>query len=259
MKIVIAGLSKSGTTALFYKLKNSLEGELRTMFEPTHYEADPQHDGRHVLCKILVDNVTSEGVQSFASFDKKVLIVRDPRDRMISTMLYSNLNASYVLNTVKCERMLALLRQKETDPESISVLKIWSVRTRLDERRLPRKRLLQGRLSKINELHTFIDTNPDYFLFKYEDMVEGRFTPLEAYLGFPLKGSGEVEQAVRRVVRTKSSGDWRNWFLLSDVEAMKPVFGQTLLRLGYDSAWDLPEKRSISVLSMSLSSSKNGA
>ena len=37
MKIVIYGLAKSGTSALFYKLRNSLPPGTISLFEPTSY------------------------------------------------------------------------------------------------------------------------------------------------------------------------------------------------------------------------------
>jgi hypothetical protein len=38
MKIVIFGLAKSGTTALFYKIKNSLPPDTVCLFEPRSFD-----------------------------------------------------------------------------------------------------------------------------------------------------------------------------------------------------------------------------
>ena len=84
MKILIAGAPKTGTTALFYRIKNSLDGGVREMFEPRGYVAEPGDGACHVLAKVLLDPLIDLDMESFSSFEKKIGIVRDPRDRLIS-------------------------------------------------------------------------------------------------------------------------------------------------------------------------------
>ncbi len=86
MKLVIAGLGKSSTTALFYKLLEIFENPPLTLFEPGEYLAEPGN--RHVLAKVLIDPPGKVNFTSFAGFDRKIHIVRDPRDNLISRLLY---------------------------------------------------------------------------------------------------------------------------------------------------------------------------
>ena len=247
MKIAIGGRPKAGTTALFYKIKNSLAREPRLLFEPERYDPDPADEDRGVLCKFLIGNLASAGLASFSGFDRKILVVRDPRDRLISEMLYSKFHAPYASDPAKCEEMLELLRQKERRPDSISVLELILRDQRLRGRtRVLETDILRGIQAAQQPLREFIARQPDYFAFKYEDMVADRFSSLERYLGFPLQGSSEVDRRVGRVVRTKASGDWRNWFLPNDVAAMRALLNPDLERLGYDTSWTLPAKQSIS-------------
>jgi hypothetical protein len=82
---------------------------------------------------------------------------------------------------------------------------------------------------------------------KYEDFVDENFADLEAYLGFPLKGSGQVDERHLRVVRTKKAGDWKNWFLEDDVTFFRPIFKEFMERFGYADDWTLPPDPVIAV------------
>jgi hypothetical protein len=91
MKIVIAGLGKSGTTALFSKLKQAMPPETYCLFEPLRYEA-PAVDPTHVLTKVLIPHEKMVDFDSFSEFDRKIMIVRDPRDILVSRVLYDIYN-----------------------------------------------------------------------------------------------------------------------------------------------------------------------
>src|SRR5690606_15023024 len=85
-KIVIAGQGKSGTAALFHKIRAAVPDSTRLLFEPRAYEPEP--DDGHVLAKVLIDPPGYVDFSTFEPFDKKILIVRDPRDNLISRLLY---------------------------------------------------------------------------------------------------------------------------------------------------------------------------
>ena len=52
-KILIAGLAKSGTTALFYKIKNSIPSSMSVLYEHEEYRPSAEDDQKTVLAKIL--------------------------------------------------------------------------------------------------------------------------------------------------------------------------------------------------------------
>jgi hypothetical protein len=81
----------------------------------------------------------------------------------------------------------------------------------------------------------YIVSVPDSYLYKYEDFVTGKYFPLEQYLGMSLTGAAEVPDVLKRVRRTKSYGDWRNWFTEEDVQVFKPLLSPWLGRYGYDA------------------------
>lgn len=92
----------------------------------------------------------------------------------------------------------------------------------------------------------FHSQNPEYFLYKYEDLVSGNFSQLENYLGFKLRRKVQVDYKHRRVSRTKGSGSWRNWFTTEDIDFFKPFFSNFMEKFGYDSDdWGTFEKKNI--------------
>ena len=85
----------------------------------------------------------------------------------------------------------------------------------------------------------FHDRYPEMLAMKYEDVVDNQLEPIEKYIGFFLNGNSLVDAQYENVIRTKSYGDWRNWFLPEDVEFFKPIFKNYMERYGYRQDWDL--------------------
>src|SRR5438105_8372440 len=132
-------MPRSGTTALFSKLQSSMPPETVCLFEPAEYRPDPEHRNRPVLAKVLMrlanprrgggyDGWVADHA-SFQHFDKKILLVRDPRDNLVSSMLYLAIQSPvprprWSRQGRRYSRFFALLRQKEKDPPSISFLEL---------------------------------------------------------------------------------------------------------------------------------------
>jgi hypothetical protein len=243
MQIVIAGLAKTGTTGLFYKLKNSLPEPARELFETTVYEPKPGDGDRDVLAKILIGRESYADYDSFDRFDKKICIVRDPRDRLISSFLYRTYVEPFVDDEAKCAEFIDLLRQKEADGGSVSVQRLCQKQDELSGRPAASLRAsfdyFVGPLAWVGQ---FCERHPGYFVYKYEDFVSGEFTALEEYMGFALDGGASVDARVERVARTRGLGDWRNWFLPEDVERLRndKTVTEYMARFGYADDWELP-------------------
>ncbi len=242
-KILIVGNGKSGTTALYFKIKKSLQGDVSGFFEPPCFEAiqkDAVQD-RHAIAKILlpVEGSFFESIKNF--FDKKIFIVRDPRDIMISSLLYKG---AYELvwnrNAGQISECINLLRRKETDPSSLSLIDLL--------RHLHDTNDLKGYTDWIAHRVSFtihLAADPSFFILKYEDLIADRIQPLENYLGFPLTQDTSVDKEYSRVVRTKKSGSWKDWFLEEDISFFKPLFAECLAKLDYDQDWTLNADRKI--------------
>ena len=250
-KILIAGMAKTGTTGLFFKISNSLiaceeaASKTKTLFEPTSYSGT---ENERVLAKILLaakTPLTMWGEKSkavnyadFKKFNCKILILRDPRDRLISTLLYSTRGQNFCTNPEHLNPFLALLKKKEGDPASVSVLELIEARLCSTNSSL---QLWKERLTaNLNHFLDFRRNQSDFFNYKYEDFIQEKTQALEDFLGFPLTGEAVVEKSFNRVVRTKKSGDWQNWFLEDDVCFFRPIFKDFMQELGYENSWSLP-------------------
>jgi hypothetical protein len=232
VKILVVGQPKSGTTALYSALEQSLPGHYTRLFEPDRYAAD--NGDEFVLAKILIRPTMV--IDDFQGFQKKILLVRDPRDNLVSALLYAIYNLG-AMNDRKIRPFMKLLERKRKTPASVSLIALYAGLSALaDEEMLLRNILRHQAVLGYEALRE------SSFVYKYEDFVAGRYRPLEEYLGFELRFSGEVDTAYRRVVRTKGSGDWQNWFTAQDVAHFRPLFNQYLVRHGYDLEWALNPK-----------------
>ena len=251
MKIVIAGLAKTGTTGLFYKIKNSLTSPVRELFEKTEFSAEPQDTEKTVLAKILVGDSKYADYEAFAQFDKTIHIVRDPRDRIISQLLYRIFQLPYGKDETQVAQFTDLLKMKESDPNSVSVLQLCVQHTQFFHPNAKPDQLAMAAtgysISPLAWAIEFSKRFPDYHILHYEDFVSDRLDRLTQYLGFPLEGQADVAEHVQYVVRTKGAGDWKNWFVPDDVEFFRsnPMIRQFMNIFGYPDDWQLPERQEI--------------
>jgi hypothetical protein len=81
-----------------------------------------------------------------------------------------------------------------------------------------------------------VSLGDDWFVFRYEDMVNKQFDGLNAHLGFSISPNAEVPSGTgkQKVVRKKATGDWRHWFTEADVEFLKPAYTPYMELIGYD-------------------------
>jgi hypothetical protein len=247
MKVLIAGAPKTGTTALFYRIKNSLDGPVREMFEPRRYEAEPGDEGRHVMAKVLLDPIIELDMGSFASFEKKIGIVRDPRDRLISSMLYNVFDSGFYNDDAATGSLLELLKKKEHAPATASVLDIMrlfrSLEIKAQGEEVPPPDALDAQIAEgcrrwLESITSVFRGSAGHHIVRYEDFVNGDTAALEAYLGFPLRSGEKVGAKYQRVVRTKGAGDWRNWLVAEDVLFFRPIFAEYMAQFGYADDWE---------------------
>lgn len=225
-KILITGIPKTGSTALFYSIKKALPKTAICFFEPetTPGVQIPERVSEDLLVKSFIPTART-GV--YDSFSKRVLIVRDPRDQMISQMLYRpfNLVRKGLAPQQMVDELLWMLREKVKNPESIPVRKIHE--------------LVIGThaCEPYNQLLAYYRGHREHFVFKYEDYVRGNLDHLGDYLGLRVMKDDEVP--ITRVVRTKSFGSWRRWFTVSDVQYYKKGFQDFYDTFEYGEDWRL--------------------
>jgi hypothetical protein len=233
LQILITGIPKTGSTALFHSIKNALPVNSICLFEPEDAVARfPGQNVEAILVKCFINFA-----EVYSQFNKKILIVRDPRDQVISQMLYRPFNIVTKKLITPDERMnnvldklLYLLREKEKHPGTISVKSL-------------RELLLLDDGNKQQKLIKYNLEHPDHFIFRYEDYIDGNFTLINDYLGLNLGKVASVPQ--KRVVRSKSYGSWKDWFTREDVKHYRALFGNYMKTFGYDDDWELNPSQTI--------------
>jgi hypothetical protein len=244
MKILIAGLAKTGTTGLLYLVKSSMGGEPRLLFEPQAYPAQLASHRGDIIAKVLIGPKLDAG--SFAGFDRKITLVRDPRDRMISSLLYSQYHANYLGDEVRVAMVRAALEAKEANPSGMSLAAILEVIGKATGRPRTATSFRERAKRALAWFDSYLATIPDGLLYKYEDFVSGEYARLQRHLGMRISGAAQVPDRLSRVARTKAYGDWRNWFTEDDVREFRPLLSPWLEKHGYDADdWQLSAEPSV--------------
>lgn len=248
-KIVIFGSYKTGTTGLFYKIANSLPGSARYLFEAQEYKPEIADSNQWVLAKIILWFNRQELIpryESFLNFDKAIYLTRDPRDWLVSATLFMiQQEESLYTSDESLKLIFRLLQKKQRDPNSVSLVSIIRCINELSNRHTFTA-TMDWMKSQYEWLLAFERRIPEYIRLRYEDFVDERIAELEAYLGVPLKAKAEVDIAHAHVPRTKSYGNWKDWFTPDDILYFRPLFTEYMETYGYEDAWAINEYPNIS-------------
>jgi hypothetical protein len=235
MRVVIVGLGKSGTTALLYAVRSAMPADTQILFEPHAFVA---LQSPHVAAKVLIHPKFPMEHTFYRQFDKIVLLIRDPRDLLISKALYRVFGGKILQSdSTKLDRYLEILRAKESDPRSVSLTRINALFQSLVGPTLD----LDGGLTRmLNDAIIFHQAFPNCMVFTYEAMVSGQFDSVAQFLSLRADAmKPEVPDAFRRVVRSRRAGNWRDWFCPEDVEHYRPLLSLYMNRYGYSDDWTL--------------------
>jgi len=237
MRVCVVGMGKSGTTALLYAIRAAMPAGTQVLFEPRTFVAVTAQDA---AAKVLLHPKHPMPAAFYGQFDRLVLIVRDPRDVLISRVLYRAYGATAMLSDpAKLARYLDLLRAKEADPRAVSVRQINEVFQSMGGSAAHSD---EGRTRMLADALAFHEAFPAAFVYRYETMVEGDFDALADYLSLPAaRMTPEVPEALRRVERSRRAGNWRDWFCPEDVAHFRPLLAPYMARYGYDDGWTLAD------------------
>jgi hypothetical protein len=235
MRVVVVGLGKSGTTALIYAIRSAMPADTEVLFEPKgHVELK----AANVAAKVLLHPKFPLDPGFYRQFDKIILIVRDPRDIVVSKGLYRIYGGNPLhADLPKLDQYVELLRAKERDPRSVPFMRILALFASLNGRP-PNPDL--GIARRLNDIVAFQQAFPGCLVYPYEAMVAGRFDAVAEFLSLPAQAmKPEVPASLHRVVRSRRAGNWRDWFCPEDVEHYRPLFSAFMRRYGYADDWTL--------------------
>ena len=244
MRVFILGTGKSGTTALVYKVAGGLP-DCRAFSggKPGKYLGDYEN----AVYKHTVEERKGKSFKLYRGhlknehYDRKIWMARDPRDAAVSRMLY-RWHRGILGHRKQFQAHLDLVLQKEQDPKSVPFHEICRYTGHNGWPRSAEDVVAEER-KRYEPMSDFVkELGNDWFLFKYEDMVNQEFDALNEYLGFEVQKQAEVPVGTgkEKVVRKKAYGDWRHWFLEGDVMLFKPALVPYMQVVGYDcDDWNL--------------------
>ncbi len=239
--IIIVGQQKTGTTGVYSLVKSALAplaDEYFFSFEPLRgrslEEVVRRDPTRSVMTKIMYKNV---GNFDLDMFQRRVMTVRDPRDTIVSTLLFKPLLKNVVgeVGMDQHERFIEGLRAKEADPRSVSVTDLMTLADEVGYRHHKPKRLA----SEIVQMAEFAE-DEGFHVVRYEDFVDHDVAALASYLGLPLNpGASETSGWLTHISRSKGHGAWRDWFTPEDVDLYRPLLAKPMRLMGYGDDWEL--------------------
>ena len=237
MKYLVLGQGKSGTTAMARALELGAEPPVQVFFEPRNLASVIRKaSSSSVIAKMLIEHWEVGDRAHLDWFDRCVFIVRDPRDVVISRLLYRVYDMQFIHDHQKLEKFLAALRAKERSPSEHTVQSLFGLLAELEGSRNELTHLIHVHRKAVNAWRTVMDTA---HLLRYEDFVDNRTEALSAYIGFDVDAQIDVAPKWRRVTRTKSHGSWKHWFTPPDDNLARTAFTDYLETFQYDD-WNKP-------------------
>jgi len=238
MKVLILGTGKTGTTVMVYKVSGGL---------PNCHAFSGGRPGKHIgdyenaVYKHTYEERKGKSFEVFQEhlskehYDRMIWMARDPRDAAVSRMLY-RWHKGFAGKKKQYEAHLDLVLKKEKDPSSVTFSEICRFTGHNGWPR-PVEQVVAEERHRYQQMVDFVNKlDSDWFLFTFEDMVNGKFDALNNYLQFEVQADATVPSASgkAKVIRKKSTGDWRHWFTAEDVEIFKPAFKPYMELIGYD-------------------------
>ncbi|GAA0619641.1 hypothetical protein GCM10009547_22690 [Sporichthya brevicatena] len=233
--IAVVGAAKSGTSALFAAVRNV--GDWLAIYEMNNERQLAfltNHPAPQRMTKILVRRVVERNL-NLAAFDKQVYLVRDPRDMLISWMLFRPLLHGSAHDDDFWNEFVGTLRKKEADPASVSIADLEAIYLRRGLDMPFARRLRRGFSDQKHVLTQY----PDMHVLRYEDFLDGKVDAVSEYLGIPIATKVRLGEHSGYNERSKSAGGWRHWFTPGDVETYRELFDPQLAKYDYDLDWTL--------------------
>lgn len=243
--VLIVGPSKTGTTGLYASVKRGMQQagyDLQSVFEPAGFAIldslftlAPEVS---VLAKTTMDSARKT-VPDPLVFDRRVMTVRDPRDVLVSSLLFRPLTVAALrrADDRAIDTFVDGLRRKEADPASMSLRELFELAADLDIGSPP----FRGMAENLRRQREFLDKHQAH-LMHYERFVQGDLAELSDYLGFPVENvDARGSSMFGHISRSQSSGESLQWLRKDDLEYFNDLYGEFLDAFGYPRDIVLPD------------------
>lgn len=246
MNVLVLGKAKTGTTVISKTILNSLPKGAQYVFEPCDTAPFEQRYGAPgTVTKVLFDHWTHNKRELQAAvhnghalqFDKRVVLRRDPRDEVISLLLYYPFDLKRaVADLSRFDAWIDFLAEKEAAPGAISFLdmcrKFDSLFNVNFTPSLSRLHTLDGGYLRFCQQMT-----APHYVYKYEDFMKGETRHLARYIGVDLTDERDVGDKYAQTYRSGSHDNWKRYYTPQDIDFFKQ-YAEYFDMLGY-SDWEL--------------------
>jgi hypothetical protein len=239
MKLAIVAPAKSGSTAVYNSCRAALsrDGMLcRSIFEPQlprpilrlrNYDYSRPFVTKVMMSRMLVTMSDFH----LGWFDKRILLVRDLKDLMVSELLFRPMVDPLSLDEAALSEFVRLIQEKELNPASISIIRL-------------HERANQLGVSFINWdlyrqiLNAMIELRSKYefSVIHFEDYSSGDYSGLRQIIGREVESTDLSSSWVSHIQRRGKHGDWRNWFTPEDLEFSQEFFKEYNNAFNYGSS-----------------------
>ncbi|MEQ8925660.1 MAG: hypothetical protein RLO81_07575 [Fulvivirga sp.] len=212
MKILIYSLGKSGTTALMYSIINAYKKDLKQFFEPANLK-QINYKEDDLIVKSVYANRWNTDQEFFHHYDKLILLVRNPLDRIVSYLLYLPYNGDGFSDDRNMQEYIDYLKSITNDRRPPSIIELDSLYVKITKRPSLIK-VVKNQSKSILQLAKAFGSQ--FLHLKYEDFVDGELDMINNYLSFNLNQEVEVENKFKR---TKRSGKYNDYLkFMSETE-----------------------------------------
>lgn len=246
MKVLVVGAAKTGTTIISKTIQNSLQD--------AYFHMEPQDaaffmegalmDRYSRVVKIIFEHWSQRPNLRKAiianelpfQFDKTVVIIRDPRDEMLSRVMYFVYpwleENGYKGNESQVDSWLKFIEQVERNPSAYSFKQIIA---------FLHENFSVSVFSTTHPLAVYRDfceeVKKDACLVRYEDFILGNYEALEKYLGVSLATESGLDYQ-HRTRRSAAFNNWKPLFKEEDNEYFRNHLGGVMEKQGYTD-WNL--------------------
>jgi len=251
--VLILGRAKTGTTFIAKSIEASCPAKpLRFIMEPKTLrdmqQARAASTRSTIIMKVLFDDWITQrdnldelaGGDAQPAFHTRIAILRDPRDELISRLMYRPF--SFLLSghadDKDVERWATVLEQREQN-HALTFFDMHKEYTAI----------FLGESDPANEINDVARLCLEYANYlnqcqgafvtlRYEDAVLNDFSAIEKTLGWNVSQTRDLGR-FGYTKRSSSSKNWMKWFHASDLERIKELMEPACKGLGYND-WALP-------------------
>lgn len=243
--VLIVGLAKSGTTFISKSIAASCDAP------PVEYVMEPKEphefergaralNNTTIVVKAIFEHWKDRadyiiGDAAGIAFKSRIAIIRDPRDTLISRLLYRPmpLLAAGAARPHQVESWARALEARERNP-AIGFFETFKAFDKI----FPKARPLQAEISGVRKLvedfsACVTDGSGRFSIIRYEDALSGDYSAIEPTLGWPVAQSDDLGR-FSYTRRAGQAGGWRAWMQGNDIERLRPLFGAACTCFGYD-------------------------